>query len=405
MTTDIHDCADGGQTPCPVTAVLERQVRVTWPEAIAIVHQTCAALQQHAGIDTGGVDQRAVFLCDDGRVEVHPAGGEEPAPAALTRMLHALASGDAPPPAVRLLIGKWVAYDGSLADFATELAFFARPNASELIRAVYARTAAHSGPPPSVVPLPIADRPAAHAPVPRRRVSRRVHVAVAATACAAAVGVLVASLVPPGADQQRRESVSTTLAGAAATVRQLGVGLGARFGLGVSSERDEAAASRPASVATTSGSRRRMPHRPALEAITSQAITTPAAPTAAFAAPGLPLDETEDVAPRVAEKPEAARTRGFAARIYTATNAEVSPPTLLSPHLAAPRARSTEDVNTMEVLISPEGVVERVRLLSSPRRLTDMMLLSGAKTWRFAPASLDGEPVRYRLRMSWAATP
>jgi hypothetical protein len=34
-----------------------------------------------------------------------------------------------------------------------------------------------------------------------------------------------------------------------------------------------------------------------------------------------------------------------------------------------------------------------------------MMLLSGAKTWRFQPASLSGEPVRYRMVVSWSATP
>jgi hypothetical protein len=33
------------------------------------------------------------------------------------------------------------------------------------------------------------------------------------------------------------------------------------------------------------------------------------------------------------------------------------------------------------------------------------MLLSGAKAWRFQPASRDGEAVRYRALVSWAGTP
>jgi hypothetical protein len=37
--------------------------------------------------------------------------------------------------------------------------------------------------------------------------------------------------------------------------------------------------------------------------------------------------------------------------------------------------------------------------------MTDMLLLSGAKTWKFVPALKDGQPVRYRTQFSWDATP
>jgi hypothetical protein len=37
--------------------------------------------------------------------------------------------------------------------------------------------------------------------------------------------------------------------------------------------------------------------------------------------------------------------------------------------------------------------------------MADMMLLSGAKNWEFDPALKDGQPVKYRLELSWAATP
>jgi outer membrane biosynthesis protein TonB len=68
-------------------------------------------------------------------------------------------------------------------------------------------------------------------------------------------------------------------------------------------------------------------------------------------------------------------------------------------------SQSNDGVNVMEIIISAAGVVERVHLVSQPRRLTDMMLLSGAKSWRFAPASKNGLPVRYRMAFSWATTP
>jgi outer membrane biosynthesis protein TonB len=59
----------------------------------------------------------------------------------------------------------------------------------------------------------------------------------------------------------------------------------------------------------------------------------------------------------------------------------------------------------MELVITREGRVETVRLLTPATRMTDMLLLSGAKTWKFAPALKEGQPVRYRTRFSWEATP
>jgi TonB family protein len=62
-------------------------------------------------------------------------------------------------------------------------------------------------------------------------------------------------------------------------------------------------------------------------------------------------------------------------------------------------------MNTIELIVAEDGTVERVQLLSTPKRMADMMLLSGAKNWQFEPAVKDGQPVRYRLELSWAATP
>ena len=55
----------------------------------------------------------------------------------------------------------------------------------------------------------------------------------------------------------------------------------------------------------------------------------------------------------------------------------------------------------ISVVVIAEAV-ERVQLVEGPARMIDMMLLSGAKTWRFTPAFKDGEPVRYRTVISWA---
>jgi hypothetical protein len=93
-------------------------------------------------------------------------------------------------------------------------------------------------------------------------------------------------------------------------------------------------------------------------------------------------------------------------RIYSKTDPDVVPARLVSAQRGGPMFRNMESaVNTMELIISKQGRVEEVRLISPPQRMTDMLLLSGAKTWKFVPALKDGQPVRYRTQFSWDATP
>jgi hypothetical protein len=81
------------------------------------------------------------------------------------------------------------------------------------------------------------------------------------------------------------------------------------------------------------------------------------------------------------------------------------PPQLLDPvrlpGWAAPAAGTMTEI--IEVDISPTGAVDRVRLVSPAMRMTDMMILSAAKTWVFAPARKDGQPIPYRLTLKWVS--
>jgi hypothetical protein len=93
--------------------------------------------------------------------------------------------------------------------------------------------------------------------------------------------------------------------------------------------------------------------------------------------------------------------------IYSASDATVQPAVLSRPQLLPPPfggGTGGKPVR-MELVISPAGTVERARFLDAPQRMTDMMLLSSAKTWRFTPAVKDGQPVRYRAVLSWVAAP
>jgi hypothetical protein len=93
-------------------------------------------------------------------------------------------------------------------------------------------------------------------------------------------------------------------------------------------------------------------------------------------------------------------------RIYSSEDTEVVPARLIKAQTTGPVFRNmASSVNTMELIISKQGRVEEVKLTSPSRKMTDMLLLSGAKTWKFVPATKDGQPVRYRTQFSWEETP
>ena len=94
------------------------------------------------------------------------------------------------------------------------------------------------------------------------------------------------------------------------------------------------------------------------------------------------------------------------ARIYSGADADVVPARLIKAQTSGPVFRNmASTVNTMELIISKQGRVEEVKLTSPTKKMTDMLLLSGAKTWKFVPATKDGQPVRYRTQFSWEETP
>ena len=101
----------------------------------------------------------------------------------------------------------------------------------------------------------------------------------------------------------------------------------------------------------------------------------------------------------------APRTLAEERRIYSKDDSDVVPARLLSKPTSSASIRGTEaGINTMELIVSKQGRVEEVKLVSPAARMTDMLMLSGAKTWKFVPATRNGEPVRYRTLYSWEST-
>ena len=90
-------------------------------------------------------------------------------------------------------------------------------------------------------------------------------------------------------------------------------------------------------------------------------------------------------------------------RVYTAADAQVKRPTVISQPLPAWRPDNPVEERqsyhgSVELVISEEGQVLSAVLLESVHTRYDPLLLKAAQEWKFRPATRDGKPVRYRLR-------
>ncbi len=94
--------------------------------------------------------------------------------------------------------------------------------------------------------------------------------------------------------------------------------------------------------------------------------------------------------------------------LYSANDADVAPPVMLRQQLPSslldPDSEVPDDWPYLELLIDEQGAVERVRLRAktpAPGQTLyrHRMLIAAAKAWQFEPAQLNGQPVRYVMRV------
>jgi hypothetical protein len=419
--------------------VLAQRSSVSWLEAVAIVEATCAALITD-GDELPAPDPSDILLTPEGGIEVHTgfSFGRSDSVQRLARTLHVLTSGQAIPAPLRLFTSKWIASEGNppIADFSKELAYFARPNGSHLIREVYRRCAAapatkqQSTAASKQGPENRAEKKSPKvSPKPARRSRPALVIAVVCLLAAAVIGIAVSR--PPQTGQAGSSGLLNNLvAGAAEFGRSLGEvrtqlgNLTAQLSAHLASGADvpapapaPAADSQATATPAQANTRTSTPQaaRTPLSARTVPGVATRSTSTArsGASAPALDLSALRPPDAGRPESPLAAPTVPTPVEtvdpetIYTSADAGINPPKMLYPQLPPPPlvvSTSSNNVNVMEIIIGGNGSVERVKLVSQPRRMTDMMLLSGAKSWRFAPASKDGLPVRYRMAFSWAAT-
>ena len=102
----------------------------------------------------------------------------------------------------------------------------------------------------------------------------------------------------------------------------------------------------------------------------------------------------------------AAAEDGESDTVYSWTSDGVEPPVIRSPAMpswAMPAPTATIDGPYLEVLVGQQGQVETVRVRGriepGETFYRHRMMLASAKLWQFAPARLNGRPVRYVVRV------
>jgi len=403
-------------SPFSLHDVGERGVSVHWDEAVAIVEELCEVAIAASGDAAPVPALEDVLLGSDGSVTLRRTKGDKN-PSAAGRVLHTLlGNGDVPMP-LRLFVTQSIVQGthSSLREFARGLGYFGKSSRQQLIQDVYARCAqagpraANAPPLQPPPPLPTSESELARkSDVPKGSTRRR---AMRLILVAATVGLAVGAAWTWRSgrlDQNARGSAERMISDAAAVL----VDLGKQVRDTISPTAAPApSVAEPGANSGSTGQRRRASSAsvadrlPEPAPLRSRRVSMPKSrgalqlamtmPNAVASAPAAVYEQPKDLAPE-------------SSPVYSSVDSSVDPPVLsfpqLIPQVVGPGA-SSSTLNRMVVIVSAEGTVERVQLVEGPARMPDMMMLSGVKTWRFTPAFKDGEPVRYRTVISWAALP
>jgi hypothetical protein len=126
------------------------------------------------------------------------------------------------------------------------------------------------------------------------------------------------------------------------------------------------------------------------------------APTTVTTSPSAPIAPAPAAPPAAAAETAAADVD----TVYSWSSAGVEPPVIRSPAMpswATPPPGAAIDGPYLEVLVDPQGQVETVRIRGrldpGETFYRHRMMLASAKLWQFAPARLNGRPVRYVTRV------
>lgn len=417
------DVPDTGAVVVTAAGLIGRGTPLEWYECVAVVAGLCSVL----GDDVSTCPSPAeVVLSPDGAVVI-TGRSESRDRVAVPRLLHELLARSAPPKPLRLLVLNAIASGryASPAAFGEVLAFYERPGREWSIRAARQRFFDPLPPARAVMPEP-EDEPVNHeipvAPVAPGAIhpGRSRAVALALVAVVAVPLAAISGHTRPAGSSPVAGRMQGVMAGLGEGARDLAHQLASHIGFDTQQARAdvapaEAAADEPSS--RTTRDRARQSQGGATDAPRNSLTWPSEISTSAPAGPVVPMAGAEGLVDspwRVAtEEPltsgaDDAPARGGidhdnGGQPDRVVIGPTIPPQLIDPIRLPSWAQpaGTRAMNVIELDITAKGAVERVRFLSPPERMTDMMILSAAKTWIFEPASEGGRPVPYRLTLNW----
>lgn len=423
--TEMHASPGGHHAPgtggailqtVSVADLLDRRVALEWFESVAIVAGLCSTLVERQA--TGVPALSNIVLLPGGSIALAGRGADMD-PAALPRVLHQLLAVVPPPTALRLFVLHAISTEGdkSAAAFEKAIAYYERPGRDELIRA--ARQKYFDTPlplpgsaPPKPFELPVIEPKPEPTPVATRRPKRRILAIGLALSASAVVAVVAAGRNGHAPSANVLNTVDVLLAKTGEVGRSVAHAVADTL-TSRGDQREMAAASEatPAPAPAVKGRstrNRRSSVEPSVTPIVEEPVTTDATEGTAVAEPEPVPASVPETTPQllpvpVADNPNAV-TIEPASLSANASDSTIVPPRLLEP-IRLPAwvdPMNKTPLSSIELEIAIDGTVSRVRMLSPAMRLTDMMILSAAKTWVFEPASLEGRPVPYRLTLGLA---
>lgn len=390
--------------------LLARDVGARWFEGVAVVQLVCRQLLAQGAGSSGFPRSGEILIGPGGSITI--AGGSAGEPVQTAAHVLAQMLGDDVPVRLRLAVTQATASGSgysSLAEFSEALAYFERPGPESIVDALRQRALLAAPrqmvPSQQAVPSPAAEPQ----PPPLPRAARRgvswvplTMVTIAAIACASVWLVGLSGTGPlsaPEADaaDSAKPAVSEKGSGRKRTTKSVPAP-----GLQSAS---------PARAATGKEESTR-----ATRASTGEAAPTLQVSgwTVSYNYPELSL-----AVPAEGEEPIAVGVSGTSGdqeldveaeplwdRIYSKADRDVTLPLNVYPRLPPePPGLNPTTRTILELTITTDGLVERVKLLSAPRNIHEFMLLSAAKAWRFEPATIGGRPVRFRHTMALTAMP
>jgi len=403
-----------------VDQVLARAVPIHWDEAVALIQEIVDMLvsTRHSELPVPAFND--ILIKPDGAVSLLGSGRGESGPLAAGRALHELLANTDVPVALRLFVSQANSQNthASLRAFGDGLAYFGKPGRAELIRAIYQRyagnqaAAATAQVPRQAVPAFQPPTEVRKEPEARRRTRARWLVPAAVATCVVSLAAVMWLTVFGGRGGQATALLAGAKAATATVAPVIANTLSSFSTPRIRTAESTSQSSQPPASRSVRPAQTTPLVRTALDVSRAHLPSSAALPVEPVLTPSLTEPEpSERSATAVALLGVLPRDRGEpleTAAIYSHDDADVDPPVMLRPQLPPTLMVGVSPggaVNRMELVVAADGSVERVKLVNGPRRMADMMLLSGAKLWKFSPAVKDGEPVRYRTTVSWAGFP